>query len=50
MEGDDGEKLDLRLQIPKLNRNDWNSEFKEAFKALALNFGEDIVLVRPEIN
>ena len=59
MEGDEGEKMDLRLQIPKLNRNNWSSEFKEAFRDLALNYGEagdiiitgvDIDLLRPEIN
>lgn len=59
MEEDEGERMDLRLQIPKLNKNNWNSEFKEAFKDLALNYGEagdiiisgiDIDLVRPELN
>ena len=34
------EIVDLRLQIPRLSRSKWNTEFKEAFRDLALNYGE----------
>ena len=40
MDFEENDKVDLRLQIPRLSKSNWNTEFKEAFKNLALNYGE----------
>ena len=59
MTEEEREIVDLRLQIPRLTRSNWNTEFKEAFRDLALNYGEagdiiitgrDIDIPRPDFN
>ena len=39
MDAEYGEKVDSRL-IPRLTRNNWNTEFRDAFKEYALTCGE----------
>ena len=58
MEESREERVDTRL-LPRLTRNNWNSEFRDAFKEYALTCGEageivisgvNVILARPERN
>ena len=58
MESDNENTYDTRLMI-KCRMDNWNTEFKESFKEMCLNYGEageiiitgnEIILVRPDFN